>query len=371
MRPIEKALMHALFCHLHHNTDKAIDFGMFKSLNEKANQLFPGLMVVGPDADDDAGVVRIPGTDTSIVLKLESHCSPCVATPYDSAATGVGGAVRDIVAMGGRPYAVLDFIGTRPLDATVLVGPCGLDGDGTTCVCGGCTVMTSAERVNLMVKGVHDMCETLGIGVAGGGFSTSFSDIVPALVASIMGVLVTKEPLTKPAKNVGDKIILVGVTGDDGNDTAYRAGFADQLRPAIALFAEERAVMDAMIAVFDAVEINACSDLGAAGIGAAICESMRKGGLGAKVDLALAPLNADAQDITPEAILINETQGRFAFQVNPANVDKALSAIHSKGISAVVIGEVTSGDEAIFTHGDTVVAVIPNHPSAETLAALT
>jgi len=363
--------MHALFCHLHHNTGKAIDFGMFKSLNAKTNLAFPGLIVIGPDADDDAGVVRIPGTDTCVVLKLESHCSPCVATPYDSAATGVGGASRDVIAMGARPLAVLDFIGTRPLESQVLVGPCGLEGDGETCRCGTCEPMTSADRINLMAKGVHDMCEVLGLGVAGGGFSTSFSDIVPALVASVMGVLVTKEPLTKPAKHVGDLIVLVGETGDDGNDTAYRAGFADTLRPAVALFAEERAVMEAMLAVFESVPVNACSDLGAAGIGAAICESMRKGGLGARVDLALVPLNAEAAGITPEAVLINETQGRFAFQVNPADANNALAAVHSKGVKAVVVGEVTEGNQAVFSHGDQVVAVIPNQPSAETLAQLT
>jgi len=370
MRPIEKALMHALFHHLHHNIGKAIDFGKFKSLNAKANQLFPGLIVVGPDADDDAGVVRLPGTDTCVVLKLESHCSPCVASPYDSAATGVGGAARDVIAMGGRPYAVLDFIGTRPLESKVLVGACGLVGDGETCTCGNCVTMTSADRVNLMVQGVHDMCDALGLGVAGGGFSTSFSDIVPALVASIMGVLVTKEPLTKPAKNPGDLIILVGETGDDGNDTAYRAGFADVLRPAVALFAEERAVMEAVLAVFETVPVNACSDLGAAGIGAAICESMRKGGLGARIDLSRAPLHAEASGITPEAILINETQGRFAFQVNPADADQALAILQAKGVKAVIIGEVTAGNEAVFTYGDQEVAVIPNQPTAETLAQL-
>jgi len=362
--------MHALFTHLHHNTDKAIDFSKFKRLNDKVNQMFPGLMVIGPDANDDAGVVRIPGTDISIVLKLESHCSPCVAAPYDSAATGAGGAIRDVVAMGAKPLAVLDFIGTQPLGNELLVGTCGLKGDGKTCTCGGCKTMTSADRVNLMVNGVHDMCDALGVGIAGGGFSTSFSDIVPAMVASVVGVLVTDKPLTKPAKNVGDKIILIGETGNDGNDTAFRAGFADEMRPAVALFAEERAVMEAALAAFATGKINACSDLGAAGIGAAVCESARYGGLGAKADLSVVPLKADAQDNTPEATLINETQARFLMQVNPADVDEVLGAIHSKGVKATVLGEITDSGEAVFTFGDAIVAVIPNKPSAEVLAIL-
>ncbi|MCL2037635.1 AIR synthase-related protein [Candidatus Saccharibacteria bacterium] len=370
MNKIEKALTHGLFVHLHHNIDKAIDFSKFKKLNDRVNKMFPGMMVVGPDANDDAGVVKIPGTDTSIVLKLESHCSPCVATPYDSAATGAGGAVRDVIAMGGRPLAVLDFIGTRPLESEVMVGACGLKGDGKTCTCGGCVVRTSAERVNLMLDGVHDMCYALGVGIAGGGFSTSFSDIVPALVASVVGVLVTDEPLTKPAKNAGDKLILIGETGNDGNDTAFRAGFADEMRPAKALFKEEKISQEGAIAAFETGKINACSDLGAAGIGAAVCESARYGGLGANVDLTVVPLMTDAADNTPEATLINETQARFLLQVNPADVDEVLAAIRSKKAKATVIGEITDDDKAVFTYKGKTIASIPNKPSEKVLEEL-
>lgn len=370
LNQIERALMHGLFLHLHHNTDRAVDFGKFKKLNDTVNQLYPGLMVIGPDANDDAGVIRIPGTNTSIVLKLESHCSPCVATPYDSAATGAGGAIRDVVAMGGRPLAVLDFIGTRPLESEVLVGPCGLKGDGKTCTCGECKTMTSAERVNLMVDGVHDMCKALGVGVAGGGFSTSFSDIVPALVASVVGVLVTDKPLTKPAKNAGDKLILIGETGNDGNDTAFRAGFADKMRPAKALFDEEKTTMEATLAAFATGKINACSDLGAAGIGAAVCESARYGGLGARVDLSAVRLMADASDNPPEATLINETQARFLLQVNPADVNTVLAAVLSRGGIADVIGEITADTKTVFTYGAEIIATIPNQLSESELAYL-
>ena len=114
MNKVEKALMHALFVHLHHNIDKAIDFGIFKELNQKVAQTWPGALLVGPDANDDAAVFNIPGMDGMVVAKMESHCSPCVTSPYDSAATGAGGAMRDVVAMGARPVFLLDFIGTRP-----------------------------------------------------------------------------------------------------------------------------------------------------------------------------------------------------------------------------------------------------------------
>ena len=103
MRLIEKALMHALFVHLHHNTDKVIDFDAIKALNEKVDRMFPGALLVGPG--DDAAVLRMPGDGACYVLKMESHCSPCVPDPYNAAHTCVDGNLRDIVAMGGRPIA--------------------------------------------------------------------------------------------------------------------------------------------------------------------------------------------------------------------------------------------------------------------------
>lgn len=366
MNQIEATLMHALFIHLHHNIDKAIDFGQFKQLNDEIDKLRPGLIMIGPDANDDAGVIKMPGSGDMVVGKMESHNSPCVVTPYDSAATGAGGAMRDVVAMGGRPLFVLDFIGTQPLENDVLVGPCAFDGD--VCTCGNCVMMSNQERVNLMLKGIKDMCQAMGVFVIGGGFSTSFSDIVPACVVAVVGQLVTDAPLTKPAKNVGDKLILIGVTNNDGNDTLYRAGFVDKMRPATALFEEEKAVMEASIAAFETGKINACSDFGAAGIGAAVCESARYGGLGASVDLSLVPTAID--DISPEEVLICETQGRMLVQVNPNDVDEVLEAVRQKGVKATVIGEITDRDEAVFTFGDDTVAVIPNKPSAEVLEAL-
>jgi len=365
MNKVEKALMHGLFVHLHHNIDKAIDFGKFKQLNEKVAKTWPGHLLVGPDANDDAGVIKIPGGDTFVVGKMESHNSPCVPRPYDAAATGAGGAMRDVVAMGGRPLFILDFIGTKEPEEEVLVGPCGFDGK---CTCGKCVTMTSQERVNLMLKGIRDMCDAMDVFVVGGGFSTSFSDIVPACVVAVFGKLIADKPLTKPAKFAGNKIILIGETGCDGNDTLYRAGIVPEMRPALALFEQERVTMDASIAAFKTGKINACSDLGAAGIGAAVCESARYGGLGAKIDLSDVPLRD--KDITPEEILICETQARMVMQVNPEDVDEVLAAIRSQNAKAVVIGEITDDAQVEFSYKGEVIACIPSEPSEADLAEL-
>jgi phosphoribosylformylglycinamidine synthase len=355
--------MHALFVHVHHNIDHAIDFKLLDELNEKVSKKWPGALVVGPG--DDAAVFKMPGVEGYFVGKMESHCSPCVPRPYDAAATGAGGAMRDTTAMGARPYFLLDFIGTRPLDQEVLVGPCGFTGK---CTCGKCKVMTSQERLNLMVQGMRDMCTTMDVFIIGGGLSTSFSDIVPAVVVSVIGKLVTEKPLTKPAKAAGDKIILLGETSNDGNDTLFRAGLVSEMIPAVALFTEERTTLEASLAAFKTGKIHACSDLGAAGIGAAVCESARYGGFGAKVDLSAVPLKI--KGLSQEEILICETQARMAFQVPPADVDEVMAAIKSKKGNAAVIGEINNDNKEVFTYQGKTVATVPNKPSRETMKSL-
>jgi len=360
----ERALIHALFLHLHHNIDQAIDFKAIEELNRRVNQKWLGALVVGPG--DDAAVFQIPGIDGCFVAKMESHCSPCVPRPYDAAATGAGGAIRDVTAMGARALFLLDFVGTRPMREKVLVGPCGFGGK---CSCGKCIEMTSQERLDLIMKGIRDMCATMDVFIIGGGLSTSFSDIVPAVVVAVIGKLVTERPLTKPAKKVGDKIILIGATGNDGNDTLFRAGLVPEMRPAEALFDEERTTMEATLAAFQTGKIQACSDLGAAGIGAAVCESARYGSFGARVDLSAVPLKVYPIP-TPEEILICETQARMALQVAPEDVDEVMEAIQSKDGIAAVIGEITEDDKEIFEFEDQIIATIPNKPSKEILEEL-
>ncbi len=363
MNTIERALMHALFAHLHHNIDQAVDFKAFAELNRIVGEKWPGALVVGPG--DDASVFRMPGIEGCFVAKQESHCSPCVPRPYDAAATGAGGAMRDITAMGGRPLFLLDFIGTKPLDEEVLVGPCGFSGN---CTCGQCKTMTSQERLNLMIQGIRDMCAAMDVFIIGGGLSTSFSDVVPAVVSAVIGKLVTGEPLTKPAKMAGDKIIIIGETAEDGNDTLFRAGIVLEMRPARAQFSEERRTMEASLAAFGTGKIHACSDLGAAGIGAAVCESARYGGLGAKVDLSAVPVKAEG--LTPDEILICETQSRMVLQVSPPDVDEVLAAIRSRSGVCAVIGEITDDDKEVFEYEGQTIATIPNEPSDEMLKSL-
>ena len=363
MNTIERALMDALFLHLHHNIDKAIDFRAIEALNHDVGRIWPGALIVGPG--DDAAVFKLPNVNKLLVCKMESHCSPCVPRPYDAAATGAGGAMRDVLAMGAIPIFLLNFVGTRPIEEKVIVGPCGFEGK---CTCGKCIEMTSGERLDLIMKGVRDMCKIMDVFIVGGGLSTSFSDIVPAVVVAVIGELITPEPLTKPAKSAADKIILIGETSNDGNDTLFRAGLVKEMKPAIALFEEEKKTMEATLAAFQTEKIKACSDLGAAGIGAAVCESARYGGFGARVNLSQAPVKVDR--LTPEEILICETQSRMVVQVAPEHAEHVLIAIQSNGKKAAIIGEITDDDKEVFEYNGKTVAVIPNKPSEAVLKEL-
>lgn len=356
MNRIEEALTNALFDQLHHNIDRAIDFKAIDALNTSLNEIYPGALLVGPG--DDAAVFQMPGFEGIFVAKMESHCSPCVPEPYNAAATLVGGGIRDVVAMGARPIFFMDFIGTRPMEQRVLVGPCGFDGK---CICGKCQEMSSKERLDLIMKGIKDMCAAIDVFIIGGGLSTSFSDIVPAVVGTVIGKLVSDKPITKPAKAVGDKIILIGETDWDGNDTLFRAGLVKEMKPAVAFFVEERRTMEATLAAVKTGKIKAMSDLGAAGIGAAVCESARYGGFGARVDLSQAPLRT--KGITPEEILICETQARMILHVAPPDVDAVISAIQTQAMKPAIIGEITADDKEVFEHNGRTIAVIPNKPS--------
>lgn len=126
--------------------------------------------------------------------------------------------------------------------------------------------------------------------------------------------------------------------------------------------------MEAALAAFATGRVHACSDLGAAGIGAAVCESARYGGLGARVDLAEVPVSL--KDITPQEILICETQARYVVQVPPESVDEVLGAVRTKTDHVAVIGEISSDDKEVFEYNGESVAVIPNNPSQETLRGL-
>lgn len=356
MNKIEKEIIYTLDKSAHHNIPKILNG--FKAINELNKKVASDYLLVGPG--DDAAAYRVPGTNIILVEKMESHNSPAVVHLYDASATCPGGAARDVVAMGARPLVAMSAINVGALDKIdVVVGPCGFKGK---CTCGRCKIISTEERIKIISKAIKDMCEALGIAIIGGGLSTSMDGNVPAIIGHITGILVCKKPLLKGARNVGDKIILIGETSNDGNDSLYRAGMVKEMKPAKALFRQERITMEASLAAIETNEIQSASDLGAAGIAAAVCDTARDGNLGAEVDLVAVPLKKEVKSqITTEEILICETQARMLLTVKTQDVNEILGIIRSKGARASVIGEITLGSEVkFFGFTGELVATIPN-----------
>jgi len=367
----ERTAMQALDWHLHHNPQKVVDFKLLEELNNQVNAAFPELILIGPDPNEHAGVGRIPGTNIILVFKLETHISPSKHEPYGSSVTCITGSARDTVIMGARPFWALNLIGGPPADTMIAIGPCVDKGDGSVCKCGKCEVVTIGERNKRSMQGMVDACKALDIGMMGGCLTTSIMGPAPAIAAAIVGVLTIDKPLKKPAQNVGDKLILIGLTGKDGNDTAYRAGLAPNMYPAEPKFEEERISMEGVLAGIQTGKVNAGSDLGAAGIVAASRESACASDLGVIVHLSEVPLMEDALGNTPFEVAFNETQARYMLQVGPKDVNEVLATIRAQGAIATVIGEITDSKTAIYTYDGDVVAEIPNPPhSAELMAML-
>lgn len=211
---------------------------------------------------------------------------------------------------------------------------------------------------------VIDPCGSAFTG--GGGLSTSLDGVVPAVVVSVIGKLVTDKPLTKPFKNRGDSIILIGETDDDGNDTIFRAGLAKEMKPAKPLFREERTGMESALAAIRTGFMHSLSDLGAAGIGAAVCEAAKTSGLGAEIELSKVPIKQKKQ-LNPAELILNKTQARYSFTVSPENAQRVPDEIREAGGVGTVIGEVKEDTKTIFRHDGEVAASISNRPSKEAL----
>lgn len=354
MNKIEKEIIYTLDKSAHHNIPKILNG--FKAINELNKKVASDYLLVGPG--DDAAVYRVPGTNIILVEKMESHNEPAVRHLYNASATCPGGAARDIVAMGAKPIVAMNSINVGALDKKdVIVGPCW---DKKKCTCGKCKIITTKERIQIILKAMRDMCEALSISIIGGGLSTSMDGKVPAIIGHITGVLVCKKPLLKGARAIGDKIILIGETSDDGNDSLYRAGTVKEMKPAKALFRQERITMEASLAAIETNKIQSASDLGAAGIAAAVCDTARDGNLGAQVNLDRVPIK-EGKNLSTEEILLCETQARMLLTVKPQDAHEILNIIWSKGARALVIGEITLGSEVkFFGLTGKLVATIPN-----------
>ncbi|HEU4568281.1 MAG TPA: phosphoribosylformylglycinamidine synthase subunit PurL [Marmoricola sp.] len=293
---------------------------------------------------ENAGVVDI-GQGYAVTFKVESHNHPSYVEPYQGAATGVGGIVRDILAMGARPVAVMDSLRFGPLEEAdthrVLPG---------------------------IVAGVGGYGNCLGLPNIGGEavFDETYAGN-PLVNALCVGVLRHEDLHLAKASGVGNKVILYGArTGGDGiggvsvlaSETFTSEG--PTKRPSVQVGDPfmEKLLIECTLELFGAGVVAGIQDLGGAGLSCATSELASAGDGGMHVDLDLVPLRDST--LAPEEILMSESQERMMAVVEPDDVARFLDICRKWDVDATVIGEVTStGRLHVDWHGETIVDVPP------------
>jgi phosphoribosylformylglycinamidine synthase II len=291
---------------------------------------------------ENAGVVDI-GEGYAVTFKIESHNHPSYVEPYQGAATGVGGIVRDILAMGARPIAVLDALRFGPLD-----------GADTRRVLPG------------VVAGVGGYGNCLGLPNIGGEvvFDASYAGN-PLVNALCVGVMRHEDIHVAKASGDGNRVILYGArTGGDGiggvsvlaSETFDAAG--PTKRPSVQVGDPfmEKLLIECTLDLFAAGLVVGIQDLGGAGLSCATSELASAGDGGMHVRLDRVPLR-DAS-LLPEEILMSESQERMMAVVEPANVDRFMEICRRWDVEATEIGEVTTAGRLVIDwQGETVVDV--------------
>ncbi|POX68261.1 phosphoribosylformylglycinamidine synthase subunit PurL [Microbacterium sp. Ru50] len=293
----------------------------------------------------NAGVVDV-GEGWAVTFKVESHNHPSYIEPFQGAATGVGGIVRDIISMGARPVAVMDQLRFGAIDHP-----------------------DTARVVHGVVSGISFYGNCLGLPNIGG--ETVFDSVYqgnPLVNALAVGVMRHEDIKLANATGAGNKVVLFGArTGGDGIGGASILAsdtFADggpTKRPAVQVgdpFAE-KVLIECCLELYAGELVEAIQDLGAAGISCATSELAANGGSGMRVDLENVLLRDPS--LTPEEILMSESQERMMAIVAPEKLDAFLAVVGKWDVETSVLGEVTGdGRLQIFWHGEKIVDVDPS-----------
>ncbi|HWH27503.1 MAG TPA: phosphoribosylformylglycinamidine synthase subunit PurL [Mycobacteriales bacterium] len=293
---------------------------------------------------ENAGVVDI-GHGLAVTFKVESHNHPSYVEPYQGAATGVGGIVRDILTMGARPVLVMDPLrfgdADHPDTARVLPG---------------------------VVAGIGGYGNCLGLPTIGGEvvFDPSYQGN-PLVNALCLGVMPRDRIQFSAARGVGNVVVLLGAkTGRDGiggvsvlaSATFEEGGPAKRPSVQVGDPFMEKLLIESCLEMFDAGLVSGIQDLGGAGLTCALTETSAAGRSGMRAHLERVPLREASME--PHEILASESQERMLAIVEPSKVPAVLAIAEKWGVLATAIGEVTEGDRLVVTwHGDVVVDVPP------------
>jgi phosphoribosylformylglycinamidine synthase II len=294
----------------------------------------------------NAGVVDI-GQGYAVTFKIESHNHPSFVEPHQGAATGVGGIVRDILAMGARPVAVMDALRFGPADAH-----------------------DTARVLPGVVSGISFYSNCLGLPNIGGelAFDPCYAGN-PLVNALCVGVMRHADLKAAVAAGPGNKVVLFGSrTGPDGVGGASvlaSATFGDgdgkaAKRPSVQVGDPfmEKLLVECCLELYAKGLVEGIQDLGAAGVACATTELSAGGDGGMNVNLDDIPLRDPS--LTPAEILMSESQERMMAVVTPANVEAFLEVCATWDVEATVIGEVTGDGMLTMTwRGGTVVQIPP------------
>ena len=311
-----------------------------KQFGEKAVKTDALLVGIG----ENAGVVDV-GQGYAVTFKIESHNHPSFIEPYQGAATGVGGIVRDILTMGARPIAVMDPLRFGPADAPdtrrVLPG---------------------------IVAGIGGYGNCLGLPNIGGEVVFDQTYIGNPLVNALcVGVMKHSDIKLAKAAGAGNLVVLYGAkTGGDGiggvsvlaSETFESKGSAK--RPAVQVGDPfvEKVLIECSLEIFAEDLVVGIQDLGGAGLSCATSELASGGSGGMKVQLDKVPLRDPS--LSPEEILMSESQERMCAIVEPSKIARFLEICEKWDVTVTVIGEVTDGNHLEITwNGELIVDVPP------------
>ncbi|WP_168916985.1 phosphoribosylformylglycinamidine synthase subunit PurL [Microcella flavibacter] len=313
-----------------------------KQFGQKVNDEMRKHLMVG--MGENAGVVDV-GEGWAVTFKIESHNHPSYIEPFQGAATGVGGIVRDIISMGARPVAVMDALRFGAIDHP-----------------------DTARVVPGVVSGISHYGNCLGLPNIGG--ETVFDSVYqanPLVNALAVGVLRHEDLHLANARGIGNKVVLFGArTGGDGiggasilaSDTFSEGG--PTKRPAVQVgdpFAE-KVLIECCLELYRGDLVEGIQDLGAAGISCATSELASNGDGGMVIDLDAVLLRDPS--LTAEEILMSESQERMMAIVAPDKLDAFLAVTAKWDVETSVLGEVTdTGRLVIHWRGETIVDVDP------------
>jgi phosphoribosylformylglycinamidine synthase subunit PurL len=294
-------------------------------------------LLMGPG--ENAGVVDV-GDGLAVAFKVESHNHPSAVEPFQGAATGVGGILRDIFAVGARPIAVLDSLRFGELDSA-----------------------RSRYLFDWAVKGIGHYGNSIGVPTVGGEVYFEPAYEQNCLVNAMCVGLARHERLIRSAAvGVGNTVVLLGArTGRDGIGGASVLASAElsdhdaAKRPSVQIGDpfEESKLVECCLELLDRELLASLQDLGAAGLSSSSSEMASKGGVGIDVDVARVPLRE--ADMEPFEIMISESQERMLCVVEPARLEEVLAVCERWDVRATPIGSVTdTGRLRVFDADDLV-----------------